>query len=62
MSRDYPLGNVIDSEAIEKLLEDAEDAAPEFEFVVSVRDFYKARGYVTVKQYRALLNVVNRQS
>ena len=60
MSSNFSLGNVIDSDAIEKLLEEAEDAAPEFEFVVSVRDFYKARGYLTVKQYRALLNVVNR--
>ena len=45
---------------IETLLDEAENAFPESDFVASVRSFYEERDFITERQEEALRNIAER--
>ena len=46
------------SDEIETLLDEAEDACPDSDFVQSVRDWFDEKGFITDGQESALINVI----
>ena len=48
------------NDEIGALLDDAESAFPDSEFVTSVRDWFDDKGFITDKQEAALENVIDK--
>lgn len=45
---------------IEKLLDEADEAWPDSDFVASVRDWYEDKGFITDRQEEALNNIAEK--
>ena len=50
------------NDEIGALLDDAESAFPDSEFVTSVRDWFDDKGFITDKQESALENVIDKSN
>lgn len=52
--------SIMTSEETERLLDEAEGVFPDSEFVMSVREQFDDRGFITDKQESALNNVIDK--